>query len=438
MGRRARAWLAAACICLLLVGSTCCAVSGPHGPGGEGHVAERVDAAGRSPPAADAPAHATTAPQGILGRWDLCWILTGVSSRSSSDLCSALDSVALQWRSWVAWLVVVVLLSVSLAQYLLSAAEYRTWCERMMQNPQYAAVLRDLMGESGPAKFYTPWVPTGIDWQEVLTRAMLQSRAEDDPPRDSAVAQSANETPRSVASLAVRANGHRVSGQCSTQLSPRMMTPGRSASQGQLTGVRPLSGPSPRFAAPCGPSPRLTPMGTGTPGSAGGRATGTPPVPRQLRRREMKDAKKHARGGRGTPRTGAGLEGDEQTLLLPLPGDQRMITILHNAKRPSWSRTIAVTLVVLPLRLIFSVLWAFKFVWKYCVLNRPYDFQDEAWLTKRALGLTSEFWRGMTLQEQMQLVRMRLWEAGNLARLSDAVAGLQTDREGQDVLEPLL
>lgn len=47
-----------------------------------------------------------------------------------------------QWRSWVAWLVVVVLLSVSLAQYLLSAAEYRTWCERMMQNPQYAAVLR--------------------------------------------------------------------------------------------------------------------------------------------------------------------------------------------------------------------------------------------------------------------------------------------------------
>lgn len=163
------------------------------------------------------------------------------------------------------------------------------------------------MGESGPAKFYTPWVPTGIDWQEVLTRAMLQSRAEDDPPRDSAVAQSANETPRSVASLAVRANGHRVSGQCSTQLSPRMMTPGRSASQGQLTGVRPLSGPSPRFAAPCGPSPRLTPMGTGTPGSAGGRATGTPPVPRQLRRREMKDAKKHARGGRGTPRTGAGL-----------------------------------------------------------------------------------------------------------------------------------
>ena len=50
-------------------------------------------------------------------------------------------------------------------------------------------------------------------------------------------------------------------------------------------------------------------------------------------------------------------EGDEQTLLLPLPGDQRMITILHNAKRPSWSRTIAVTLVVLPLRLIFSVLW---------------------------------------------------------------------------------
>lgn len=60
---------------------------------------------------------------------------------------------------------------------------------------------------------------------------------------------------------------------------------------------------------------------------------------------------------------------------------------------------------------------AFKFVWKYCVLNRPYDFQDEAWLTKRALGLTSEFWRGMTLQEQMQLVRMRLWEAGNLARL---------------------
>lgn len=60
-------------------------------------------------------------------------------------------------------------------------------------------------------------------------------------------------------------------------------------------------------------------------------------------------------------------------------------------------------------------------MWKYCLLSRPYDFGDKAWLTRRALGLTTEFWREMTLQEQIQIVKMRLWEADNLNRLVSAM-----------------
>ena len=394
-------------------------------------------------------------------RLDFCWLVTGLDSKTAPDLCAAVEAVAVKWRVWVFWGLAGVLLFLSIAQYYLAVVEYCTWCENVLQDDRFAATLKGLMAQSEPSRAYVPWIPPGLDWQAVLARAVdrrpavgaspLHESSSEGPAGHSHSPRSRG-TPRSQRSLAaMMAQVTRdLSPRCEDGAQTRTHSGARSSTAGFLELKRSMeqaqatrgggSQPSQKGVREAGGG--LGAQGEETAGGPGPQSPAPPaPLTRQQRRKEEKEAKKAGKKGlkpAGAKAAGVTEAGVDAAPALPLPGARRMIAILHQCKRPSLSHTFIGALALLPMRAVSSGAWAAKFVWKYCWLARPYDFHDEAWLTRRALGLTVEFWRGMTLHEQMQLVQMRLWDPDNLGQLTEHLDVLKNDVGLEDAFEPLL
>eukprot|EP00191_Tetraselmis_sp_GSL018_P005339 CAMPEP_0177597222 /NCGR_PEP_ID=MMETSP0419_2-20121207/11584_1 /TAXON_ID=582737 /ORGANISM="Tetraselmis sp., Strain GSL018" /LENGTH=282 /DNA_ID=CAMNT_0019089353 /DNA_START=255 /DNA_END=1103 /DNA_ORIENTATION=+ len=100
------------------------------------------------------------------------------------------------------------------------------------------------------------------------------------------------------------------------------------------------------------------------------------------------------------------------------------INLKGGYSKPEIKEILIVRLLLLPVSLVQSISWQCRWAYKYWLLKKPYDHEDQVFLTCRALHVSRDLWDLQPLEARERILQQRVWVPENYARfVRNAKAG---------------